>query len=181
MKSSFLLTAFGRDRPGMVAGITGALVALKGNIADASMTRLGGEFTMMLICDFSGKPTPAAIAKVLRPIEKQLGIQWIVRPLSSAATRPSKAQPPKFLISVYGSDHPGIVHAVAEALAQRRCSITDLNTRVLRRPKKPLYILLLEVAAPSSLDLDDLREELDRLRGSLGVEISLQDIEPVAF
>ena len=35
MKSYFLLNAFGKDRPGIVAGVTEALVRLGGNIEDA--------------------------------------------------------------------------------------------------------------------------------------------------
>ena len=41
--------------------------------------------------------------------------------------------------------------------------------------------MLLEVAGTPSLDIDELRTELDRLRRSLGVEITLQDIDPVAL
>ena len=167
----------------MVAGVTQAICALEGNLADASMTRLGGEFAMMLICDFPKKVSPARLAQAFRPVEKKLKLQLSTRAIPSGLARqPAPVSAAQFLISVYW--HPiawGLVHDVAEALAERKLSITDLNTKVLHHAAKPIYVLLLEVAAPPSLDVDELREELDRLRQSLGVEITFQDIDPVAL
>jgi glycine cleavage system transcriptional repressor len=177
----FLITAFGKDRPGMVAGITEVVCSLKGNLADASMTRLGGEFAMMLICDFPKKLPAARIASAFRPLEKKLKFQVIARPIAPALARTTQGSAAQFLISVYGTDRAGLVYEVAAALAKRKLSITDLNTKVLRHAAKPVYVLLLEVTAPPSLDVDELREELDRLRQSLGVEITFQDIDPVAL
>src|SRR4029077_1955884 len=85
----------------------------------------------------------------------------------------AKNEPPKFLISVYGTDHPGIVYRVTEALARHKASITDLQTKVTGA--KPVYVMLLEVQVPDSADVDDLRTELDQLRQDLKVEITLQD------
>ena len=44
-----LLTAFGQDRPGIVAALTEGLFRLGCNIEDTCMTRLRGEFTMMIM------------------------------------------------------------------------------------------------------------------------------------
>ena len=55
------------------------------------------------------------------------------------------------------------------------------RARVLGRAGAPIYIMFLEIQTPAALDFDDLGAELDRLRRSLGVEISLQDIEAVAL
>ena len=45
----FALSAIGRDRPGIVAGVSGALLRHGANIEDSRMAILGGHFTMMLI------------------------------------------------------------------------------------------------------------------------------------
>jgi glycine cleavage system transcriptional repressor len=180
-RNYFLITVFGKDRPGMVAGITEAVCTLDGNLADASMTRLGGEFSMMLICDFPKKRSSSQIATAFRPWEKKLKLQLTARPIPAALARSAQSTSAQFLISVYGTDRVGLVHEVAAALAKRKLSITDLNTQVLRRAAKPMYVLLLEVTAPPSVDIDELREALDRLRQTLGVEITFQDIDPVAL
>src|SRR5215203_7075112 len=43
------LSAIGRDRPGIVAEVTRALLGHSLNITDSQMAVLGGRFTMMLI------------------------------------------------------------------------------------------------------------------------------------
>jgi glycine cleavage system transcriptional repressor len=177
MKRYFLLTAFGKDRPGIVAGVTRALFESGGNIEDATMTRLGGEFTMMLVSALPSQAAIASLKKKLAPLERKLGLELQVKPLQGLAHRTKEPQA-RYLISVYGTDRPGIVYRVAQALADRKVNITDLQTKILPG-KSPVYVMLLEIQAPASPDLDELRSKLDALRQELCVEISLQDIEAV--
>lgn len=181
MKSYFLLNAFGKDRPGIVAGVTEALVRLGGNIEDATMTRLGGEFSMMLVTALPAGRSLSSVQKSFRALEKKLGLEIGLKKIPPALARPSKEKPAGYMISVYGADHPVIVHSMARALASRRVSITDLQTKVTGSARKPVYVMLLEVQVPDHLDMDGLRTDLDRLRQDLKVEISLQDIEAVSL
>ncbi len=179
-KTYYLLTAFGKDRPGIVAGVTRILFDVGGNVEDASMTRLGGEFSMMLVVSVPGKTTVVALNKKLGTLEKSLGLQISAKVIPQAAAHRPKQEAAQYLISVYGTDRPGIVSRITEALAKRKISVTDLQTKVAGGPK-PLYIMLLEVAIPERVDMDEFRGELDTLRQALDVEISLQDIEAVAL
>ena len=43
------LTAVGRDRPGIVAGLTGVLVESGGNVDDSQMSILHGQFKHRLL------------------------------------------------------------------------------------------------------------------------------------
>jgi glycine cleavage system transcriptional repressor len=180
-KQFFLLTAFGKDRPGMVAGVTEILFELGGNIEDASMTRLGGEFAMMFVTGLPFSITLSSLQRKLSSLEKKVGLQLTAKPITPQLARGTKREEPRFLISVYGTDRPGIVYQVTQSLAKRKVSVTDLHTKVLARKGASNYVMLLEVQAPANLDLDDLRTELDRLRTELNVEISLQDIESVSL
>lgn len=163
----------------MVAGVSRVLLDFKGNIEDASMTRLGGEFSMMLVTALPSSVSAAALAKAFKALEKKLGLQAAVKAIPAAAARRSKEEPPKYLISVYGTDRPGIVHQVTQALARRHVGITDLQTKVIGNAKKPVYVMLLELQVPPTLDMDALRTELDLLRQNLHVDISFQDIESI--
>jgi glycine cleavage system transcriptional repressor len=177
LKNYFLLTAFGKDRPGIVAGVSRVLFELGGNIEDASMTRLGGEFTMMLVTSLPA--SAAAVEKKLKSLGNKEGLQIAAKPIPAAVAHRPKEEPPKYLLSVYGTDHPGIVTQIAQALAKRKVSITDLQTKVVGSAQKPVYVMLLELQVSASLDMEGLRSELDQLRQDLKVEISLQDIEAV--
>jgi predicted amino acid-binding ACT domain protein len=79
-------------------------------------------------------------------------------------------------VTVYGADHPGIVHAVSSALADRRIDITDLNSRLLEEAE-PVYVLMLEVALPQDGSLADLRDVLADVGDDEGVEVTLQELE----
>ncbi len=179
MKKYFLLTAFGKDRAGIVAGVSQVLFDAGANIEDASMTRLGGEFAMMLVTSVLGSASVGKFEKSFKPLEKKLGLQVVVKSVPASAARRSSQEPSKFLISVYGTDHPGIVHKVTQALARRKVSVTDLQTKVIGGASKPVYVMLLELQAPASVDMDQVREDLDQLRQDLKVEISLRDIEAI--
>ena len=160
-----------------MAGVSRVLFELGGNIEDASMTRLGGEFTMMLVTALPA--SAASLDKRLKILAKKEGLQIAVKPIAVAVPHRPRNEPPKYLVSVYGTDHPGIVAQIAQALADRKVSITDLQTKVTGSAQKPVYVMLLEFQAPASLDMEGLRSELDQLRQDLKVEISLQDIEAV--
>ena len=176
-KSYVLVTAFGKDRPGMVASVAEALFDLGGNLEDASMTRLGGEFTMMLVASFAKTVRVPAIEKSLKPYGIKTGLDYSVKPIPPSAARlAAKESGAPYLISVYGTDRPGLVSRVTRILADHKISITDLNTRVLRKTDKPVYILLIEAEGSAKTDWDGARSALDDARQALGVEITLQDI-----
>jgi glycine cleavage system transcriptional repressor len=179
MKKYFLLTAFGKDRPGIVADVTEALVSVEGNIEDATMTRLGGEFSMMLVTALPAGNSLSKVQKRFHALEKKLHLTIDLKAIPPDLAHSSNEKTASYMISVYGADHPGIVHSIARALATKRVSITDLQTKVTGSTRKPVYVMLLEVQIPDNLDMDALRTELDRLREDLKVEISLQDIEAI--
>ena len=136
---------------------------------------------MMLVTALPSSVTVAKLSKQFASLEKKLGLQLNAKSITASMATRAKQEPAKYLISVYGTDRAGIVHQITEALAKRKVGVTDLQTKVIGGGHKPVYVMLLEVQVPASLDLDDLRTVLDRLHQDLKVEISLQDIEAIAL
>jgi glycine cleavage system transcriptional repressor len=174
-----LLSAFGKDRPGIVAHVTGLVYQAGGNIEDASMTRLGGEFAMMLVVGLSNPKKSAPFLKALPGIQKKLGLTLNARPISGSLAHTKRQSQASHLISVYGADRPGIVYRTAQALATRKINITDLNTRTLERSGKTLYVMLLEVQIVSRAKAKALKRDLDRLGRSLRLDVTFQEIDSV--
>jgi len=85
------------------------------------------------------------------------------------------------LISVYGSDQPGIVYRVTKALAESRVNITDLNTRLIGTKEEPVYVLMLEAILPAGMTVDATSHMLESLRSDLNVEIGVRAITPVSL
>ena len=81
-------------------------------------------------------------------------------------------------MSVYGADHPGIVHAVAGILAARGVSITDLETRLAGGAgSEPVYAMLLEVAVPADADAGQIERDLAETARGQHVELSFRPLE----
>jgi len=171
------ISAVGRDRPGIVAGVSGALYRLGCNLEETTMARLRDEFAMLLLVRLPEEASVGALQAGLADAVRDLDLTLAIRPVEAGAppSRPSSAQP--YILRVYGADRPGIVHAVTSLLAAKGCNITDLNTRVLPGSGGPVYVMLLEVELPSPEAIEGLRPDLERLRRELSVEITFDALE----
>ncbi|GAA2530135.1 glycine cleavage system protein R [Winogradskya humida] len=157
------ITVIGPDRTGIVADVTGALAGAGANLSDSTMTRLGGHFTMTLIC------TGAAAEDVGKALEPLSGVITTVRAVEPSG---SGDQGEPYLVSVHGADRLGIVAAVTRVVAAAGGNITDLTTRLTG----PLYVLVAEVDLPPGAS-DDLSVRLEHAAQELGVEVTLRRAE----
>jgi glycine cleavage system transcriptional repressor len=170
---SLAVSAIGRDRPGIVAAVTGVLLRHGVNVEDSQMTILRGHFTMML---FLAAPDEADVAALERDLSQaETGLEELsVAELEELGPGPE----PSHTVTVYGADHPGIVHAAATALAERGIDITDLNSRLMDDElDAPLYVLMMEVALPSGASAEELDSALAEVGAREGVEVTLHELE----
>lgn len=71
-----LVTAYGCDRPGVLAAITGELHALGVNVLDVSQKILQDYFTLILLADVTGSgATPGRVRERLTPHAERLGVE----------------------------------------------------------------------------------------------------------
>lgn len=147
--ATLAVTAIGVDRPGIIARVTGTLMEHGGNIEDSTMTILGGQFAMVLLV--TAVTGAMELEDSLAAATSDLGLIVTVRQISAA----SPAPPATHLLSVYGTDRPGIVHAITSALATRGVNITDLATRVLEGASE-VYAMMLEVRLPDGMGEEEL-------------------------
>ena len=77
----------------------------------------------------------------------------------------------RLIVSVFGTDHPGIVAAVSQILAEAGCSIIDINQTVVQG--KFAMVIVADISrAPESVAA--LKERLRREGERLGVHIYAQ-------
>jgi glycine cleavage system transcriptional repressor len=177
---TWILTAVGKDRPGIVAGVTKVLYELGCNLEDSAMTRLGGEFTIMLRFAAPAPLVQRQLERALQPLARRLRLAIYLKVLAKAEMKAVTRGTP-YLISVYGADRPGIVYRVSSLLARAGINITDVSTHRTSSAKGkkagPLYVLLLEVELPARLAASRLEQRLRDLAKRLGVEASLRSAE----
>jgi glycine cleavage system transcriptional repressor len=169
------VTVIGSDRPGIVAAVTGALVDRDCNLSDTSMSILRGQFAMMLVVAAPDATTPEELEGALGDVARSLGLGVTVRPIEEQPHPPPPGE--TWSLSVYGADHPGIVHRVSRLLADRGVNIIDLDTRVIGDPQRPVYAMVLDVSVPPGLDPERLEHDLTVLAGELEVDCSLNRAE----
>ena len=173
MAKRWIVTALGKDQPGIVAGVTEALYKLGCNLEASAMNRLAGEFAIMLI--FSAKDSLSAeqLCRAYAPLERRLGLVVHLKALSKQEAVAKKRGRP-YMISVYGSDKPGIVYKVADLLSRARVNVTDLHTHRSAGKAPSLYLMLLEIEIPQKTSIPALEKRLRALGAAMGVRVNLR-------
>jgi glycine cleavage system transcriptional repressor len=175
--SQFAVSAIGRDRPGIVAAIAKGLLAVDGNVEDSRMTILGGHFAVMLIVSAPDDQSRNAIEASLAQSAEGLGLEAIT---VSEVSEAEAGRGADHVITVYGSDHPGIVDAVSAELAAASVNITDLQTRLAGGPSAPVYVMMIEVDL-GEVARAELDERLRRVAESAAVEVELRPLDADAL
>jgi glycine cleavage system transcriptional repressor len=181
----FALSAIGRDRPGIVAAITGVLLGHGANLEDSQMTILRGHFTMTLVVALPDEADAERLRADLEATAQDLGLEAIALAEVAEADPAAASSEPSHIVTVYGTDHPGIVNSVAEALAAADVNITDLNTRLVGDDEDgaagDLYAMMVEVALPPGLSAGTLEALLEAIKRDQGVEVSVRELEADAL
>jgi glycine cleavage system transcriptional repressor len=177
----FAVSVVGTDRPGIAAAVSEVLLEHEGNIEDSQMTILRGHFTIMLIVSIPESSDRERLKSDLEAVQERLGLEAVVVN-EVTETEPSEQPLATHIVSVYGVDHPGIVHAVTSRLARQQVNITDLTTRLISaRASEPLYAMMLEVVVPSGLSVEKVEESLREVREREGVELTIRELEQDAL
>ncbi len=150
----YALSAVGADRPGIVAGVSGALVDLQGNLEDSTMTILQGHFAILLVVSMPPEVTARSLESALAPVAEEFGLVLSVRPLADEQATPAQAAPgaSPWTIAVHGADRVGIVHGVTAAVAEVGGNVVDLGTHLVGSDQAPVYVMTLRVTLPEQPD-----------------------------
>ncbi len=176
-----MVTVVGKDRPGIIAEVTGLLFQAHCNLEDISMTVLEGQFAMLMVVDFGTSEKYAAAVKRLKKAEKASKLTFFLKDLKTKPARGEKhaRNSNSYLISVMGNDRTGIVHATSRILARHAINITDLNSKILGRGRKAIYAMLLEVDIPKKFPIVKIEKEFEGLSRKLKVEARLKPLERI--
>lgn len=165
----FMLTVVGKDRPAIVARITAALYDAGCNLGEASMTRLGGNFTVMLMVQYAG--STAQLQHLVAPVCESLDLKLHVDKIEGQLHRHPEAD---VHIRVFGADRAGIVAQVTTVLAEAGLDILDLQSDVAGTEDKPIYIMQIEGRALQGVAT--LESAVQILDGQ-GMEVQLDAID----
>ncbi len=165
----YMLTLVGKDRPGIVAHVTSALFEGGANLGEASMMRLGANFSMMLMVQFVGNLH--VLHELVDGVAESLSLHVH---LDRIEGRLHDHQQPDVRISVYGADRAGIVAKVTGVLAEAGLHILDLESDVAGTEAEPVYIMTIEGHASEGIPA--LESALAIVKQE-GIDASLEPID----
>jgi len=173
--SFILLSISGHDRPGIVRDVSEALLDVKANIEDSSMTALRGRFAMMLIVSLSEDSKISELKAILAGLEQRTGLSVQSQPITDDEAYHTPPEP-DYVVTVSGADKPGIVHDVTDCLAALDISVVDLSTRLAGGgDQEPVYMMALEVAVGGQLEA--MSQRLDKVSERLQVDVEVHAME----
>ncbi len=174
MKAYFMLSAIGKDRPGIVADVSEMIYACGGNIEDSSMSLLRNHFALLLLFSTEKKEMTQRLSSGLKRLEGEKGLTVLYSQITfEDAHAKAREQTDPFKITTSGVDHAGIVFRVCRLLADRGINIVDMKTKQAHSAESgtPLFDMDIDVEVPRSVSEERLRDDLHHLANELVIDL----------
>lgn len=167
-----VISALGKDRPGIVNTLSKAALDSGCNITNSRMAVLGGEFALILLIN-GAENAVAAMQRRLPALEQELQLTVIAK---STAPRPAERHSVPYRVEVVAMDHPGIVHRITEFFAAQTINIEELETETYAAPHTgaTMFSLLMTVAIPAIVPVNQLRDTFIDFCDELNLDASFE-------
>ncbi len=174
MANRYIMTAFGKDRAGIVADVTRLLYENDCNLEDTTMSMLADEFTLSLLFSSQRSDLEDLLTKECRRLELDKNISAFVRPLQSYVEQP-KTSYKTCTLHIEGLDQAGIVYKTSQFLADNNLNIIQLESSASSSPQSgaTIYTMTIDVQVPEELPFDQLEEKLTAVADDLHVDITV--------
>ncbi len=169
MTTWYMLTLVGEDHPGIVAQVSQALYQGNCLLGEASMMRLGGNFTIMLMV--SSQKNDTHIQQLLQSIAEKFALQFHIDPIEGKL---HQHHLPDVQIMVHGADRAGIVAQVTQAAANAGLDILDLESDVAGTEQQPIYIM--QIAGMAKQGTDKIQAALSSFEQQ-GIDVKVTVID----
>jgi glycine cleavage system transcriptional repressor len=159
MKKQMIISVMSKDRPGIIASITGAIYRLGGDVADLNQTVLCGYLTMILSASFDPEVTKEDLLAAISHIKTECKFEVSIKELAEAsADIDSKPPDETYILTVQGPNKAGIVHGITQFCYEHNINILDLATTL----KNSQYTMALQLdLRKCSVNLETLQKGLD--------------------
>lgn len=176
MGKSYIMTAFGKDRPGIVADVSQVLYENGCNLEDSTMTLLADEFTLILLFTAGEEDIEEQLSKACRRLEREKGVSAFLRPVGETRSV-TKATFAERTLHVEGIDQAGIVYKVSRFLADNSLNIVDLVSHIKASPDSgtAFYVMDIHIQIPEATDMGKISDGLARVGEELNVDITFTD------
>ena len=169
--NNLIISAVGSDRPGIVSEISGIITSHGGNVEESHMTRLGADFTIIMLVQVDSKWEESLVV-ALQAIQE---LSFITKSTQSHTVITGE----NCQIYLNGADNEGIVNVLSNYLAKKSMNILDMETYISNAPVAgtPLFNLIAITTIPDNTNLTKIQSDLILIAKKLGVEITVNQSE----
>lgn len=176
MRQGLIITAVGRDRPGIVDQISGVVFREGCNLEDSRMSILGGHFALVLLAT---GPNAAIenVSESLPAFAAEVGLSIQAHPTAINEDEGS-SEALLYRITAVSMDHPGIVHRVSSLLARHGINVASMETRVTHAPTTgtPVFSLSIDAQVPAKIPVAKIRELLGEVAGDENLDLDIHAV-----
>jgi glycine cleavage system transcriptional repressor len=174
MKDEFIISAVGRNVPGIVAMVSKEIYNCGCNFEDSRMTLLGNHFALMVLVSASSGNMGEDLRAACERLDKESDLKISLFPVEVPGAKRIENEP-NYEIRVKGKDRMGVVYRTSQLLASLKINIVDLEARIEKRTKtgEPIFLMRTSVVVPREIDGEELRKDLKILAEDLQEMISL--------
>lgn len=174
MHSRFMMTAFGKDRVGIVADVTSLLYEYDCNLEDTTMNMLSDEFTLNLLFSSKKDNIEESLLRECRRLELEKGVSAFVRPLSDVEQKGSNGYK-ACTLRIECLDQVGIVYKTSRFLADNKFNIVHLNSTAKPSPESgaTIHCMDIHIQVPADISFDKVEEDLGVMADELQVDINI--------
>lgn len=171
MSRRYIISLTGANRVGILAAVTTALDELRGNLWEASISVMEPFCSILLAADFPDDRSADIVSDHIRDLCRPYAVE--VR-LSEPAAESGILVPPsaKYVLTVSGSDKPGMLRRLSTKLAELGVDIRNLYAERCEHDQS--FSLELELAIPTALDVERVREQLFARCQEIGLQATLE-------
>ena len=175
MKQLIVISAVGRDRPGVVHELTHVVLECGGNILESRMTALGSEFAMLLLVSGNWH-TPAKLETALNKLAETGDLSVTVR--QTHQREPSRDHLP-YAVDVVCLDQAGIVYNLANFFTSREIDIAELTTRsyAAAHTGAPMFAVQMNINVPQDIQISVLREDFMEFCDQMNLDAIIEPIK----
>ena len=171
MDKQFIISVMSKDRPCIIADITGAIYELKGDLADLNQSVLFGYLTMILVANFDDNVTPENILARIAEIKSPTQLDVIVRKIDAPMDMSHPGLPEKtYIVTAQGKNKSGLVHGISSFCYHHDINILDLATT--RTDDRYTMILQLDLSEVDSIIA--VRNDLKKYGEESGLHVVMQ-------
>jgi glycine cleavage system transcriptional repressor len=171
MPKNIVLTLTGRDKVGIVESVTSVIAKRDGNVEASRMTRLGGEFAMLMLIALSDNE----FANLGKDFQQLRGEGYQITLLQTEDDSKKYAGWLPYEIEVTGADHEGIIHEISHHLAVQGINIESMDTSSTPAPMSgtPLFMMKGVVLVPPKLTFYIWSDALEEIGDKLNVSVKV--------